>query len=134
MRILALTTLAALAACAPAEPVAEQEAAEETEYAGRTTGESTSCVQQRDVDRIEAVDDNTLLFFMRGGTIYQNKLGTSCPRFEDSIANYRSTLGNYCRGETFTLTDRMTGMFTGSCQLGDFMEYELAEDEEGGTA
>jgi hypothetical protein len=36
------------------------------------------CLQVRDIDHTHAVDANTLLFYMRNGAVWQNKLPGSC--------------------------------------------------------
>src|SRR5690606_17824151 len=42
----------------------------------------TRCISTTRLDRTEVVDNETVLFYMRGGDIYRNRLSRSCPGLE----------------------------------------------------
>jgi hypothetical protein len=42
------------------------------------TRPANTCLNVRDIDHTHAADANTLLFYMRNGTVWQNKLATPC--------------------------------------------------------
>jgi hypothetical protein len=42
------------------------------------TRPASTCLNVRDIDHTHAADANTLLFYMRNGTVWQNKLAAPC--------------------------------------------------------
>lgn len=88
------------------------------------------CISTTRLDRTEVVDDETVLFFMRGGDIYRNHLSRSCPGLErEKRFTYRVYGNQLCRVDTITvLESRAFGLTDGfTCALGDFQpisEYE----------
>ena len=78
----------------------------------------------------DVVDDKNILFHMRDGTVYRNKLLHKCPglRFEETFL-YRTTIGQLCNLDLITvLNDAGFGFTHGpSCGLGQF--YPISEDE-----
>ena len=81
------------------------------------------CLNVRDIDHTHAVDPSTLLFYMRNGTVWQNKLPARCG-------------GLMFRGFTFTVRDieEICSNALGIrviqtdqvCQLGTFTPYTPA--------
>lgn len=96
----------------------------------RELGNPTRCISTTRLDRTEVVDDETVLFFMRGGDVYLNRLSRSCPGLErEKRFTYRVYSNQLCRIDTITvLESRAFGLTDGfSCALGNF--YPISADE-----
>ncbi len=81
------------------------------------------CISIRQIKNSRIIDDQNMLFTMRNRRIYHNELRRRCPGLtRNKIISYRSTIGQLCRSDFFTLQDRF-GMGTSlgpSCSLGTF--------------
>lgn len=92
------------------------------------------CLPSQSIDRVDMKDKNTLLFTMRNGTQYENKLTGSLFGFSGDplVFEQRPSTGQYCRMDRVGLLARpfMGNPFTAS--LGYFVEVEgLGELPEG---
>lgn len=89
-----------------------------------------NCVYLRSVDRIEILDEQHILFFMRNGTIFNNHLPRKCPglRRSDTIM-YRTSLNQLCSIDMFTVLENIGGGFMPgpACSFGKF--YPATEEE-----
>jgi hypothetical protein len=81
------------------------------------------CVRLQQIDHTDVVDENTILFYMRNGTIYRNNLPLRCPglKTQDRFM-YRVTLPQLCDVDVITVLDNIGGGFMpgASCGLGRF--------------
>ena len=75
------------------------------------------CVRVEDIQDTDIVDDSTILFRMRSGRTYRNKLPYECDglHFEDGFA-YATSIGRLCSVDTITVLRRGT-----TCGLGKFV-------------
>ena len=94
--------------------------------------EPQSCVSMSRIDRTEIVDDQTILFFQRGGRVYMNLLETNCPTLRSNgVFRYRISSGaltaRLCDFHAITVMDRLSDSPTYNCKLGMF--HPLLEDE-----
>ena len=84
------------------------------------------CLPSRSIDRVDVKDKNTLLFTMRNGTQYENKLTGSLFGFSGDplVFEHRPSTGQYCRMNHVGLSAKpsMGNPFTVS--LGCFVEVE----------
>ena len=84
------------------------------------------CLHSRSIDRVDMKDKNTLLFTMRNGTQYENKLTGSLFGFgsDPLVFEQRPSTGQYCRMDRVGLLVRpfMGNPFTAS--LGYFVEVQ----------
>lgn len=115
----------ALACCvlalAPADATSADDAAE---------GPAEQCVDMRRISSTEIIDDQNILFHMRGGVIYRNKLSHSCPGLaREQTFMYRTSLSQLCNVDIITVLDNHGFGFTPgpSCGLGKF--YPITKDE-----
>jgi hypothetical protein len=78
---------------------------------------ATVCLNLRNIQRTEVQDDRTILFHMRDGKVWQNKLRRVCPMLKTS--SYTQVLHNdqVCSNQQFIHVTQ-TG---DTCALGDFM-------------
>lgn len=117
VKLLAILILAGTAAGTPS--VAQEDAAEQDER----DLEARHCIRINDIDDIDIVDADTLIFRMRGNTVYRNDLPYRCPglRKNDTLM-YRSSVGRLCSVDMVTvLEDWGFGFAPGaSCGLGMF--------------
>jgi hypothetical protein len=99
--------------------LAQEDAAEQEER----DPAAEHCVRINDIDDIEIVDADTLIFRLRGNTVYRNDLPHRCAglRRNDTLM-YRSSVGRLCSVDIVTvLEDWGFGFAPGaSCGLGMF--------------
>lgn len=88
------------------------------------------CLPMTQIDRIEVVDDRTLLFHMHGDDHYVNKLPYRCPGLETEPFIHETSLNQYCDLDTITVYNASVGMRMGSCPLGEFEPYTKMDDAE----
>jgi hypothetical protein len=96
----------------------------------RDDGEERTCINLRQVERTRVANEDTILFYMRGGGVYRNDLSTSCPDIErEERFMYRTTLGQLCNTDVITVLDDVGfGFMQGaSCGLGKFRP--ISEEE-----
>lgn len=91
------------------------------------------CVRVTSIDRTEAIDDQNILFHMRGSDVYRNHLPRKCPRLEaEGRIAYKVYSGQLCNHDTITvLEDSVFGLQEGfTCSLGDFVPLSPEEIED----
>ncbi|HEY8520659.1 MAG TPA: hypothetical protein VIN61_11310 [Gammaproteobacteria bacterium] len=114
---------AVLAAAGGSRHVAAQEGDD------RQTGEVRNCIDLRSIDHTRVVDDDTLLFYMRGGVIYRNDLPNRCPQLAtEERFMYRVALDQLCDIDVITVLSDLGFGFVplASCGLGKFQP--ISED------
>ena len=88
------------------------------------------CVSLRQIDHTKVIDDDTVLFFLRGGDVMRNDLPGRCPTLmsEDAFM-YRTSLDQLCNSDTITVLNDVGFGFTpgATCGLGEF--EPITEDE-----
>ncbi len=100
---------------------------------GDDADEPRDCINLREIDRTRVPDEDTILFFMRGGDVYRNDLPNRCPDLDfDERFMYRVSLNRLCDSDVITVIDDVGfGFMPGaSCGLGKFspISEEEAED------
>ena len=88
------------------------------------------CVSLHRISKTDVVDDYTILFYMRGGDIYVNRLPHRCPGLRrDRAFMYRTSMSQLCDLDIITVLDDFgPGYIPGpSCGLGRF--YPITEEE-----
>ncbi len=119
-----VSILAAAACLLCLSPLA---AAEEDEA---TVEEGVRCLSSRSIAKTEVLDDQNILFYMRGTAIYLNHLQKPCRRLaKEGRFMYRTTVARLCRSDHITvLTDSGFALSSGpTCKLGTF--YAITEDD-----
>jgi hypothetical protein len=91
------------------------------------------CVSTPNIDRTHAIDDQTILFFMRGKKVYRNYLPRKCPNLErQNRIMYKTHGARLCDVDTITVLEqwgaRLTPGFT--CPLGPFHPITQEEVED----
>lgn len=86
--------------------------------------ETTDCIDLIRIDRSEVVDDQTILFHMKGGKIWKNTLPYKCPRlgFEKAFS-HKTSINRLCSVDIITVLDTSARMPGASCGLGKFEAY-----------
>lgn len=90
------------------------------------TGETRNCVSIARIDQADVIDDQTILFEMKGNDYYVNRLPHKCPQlgFEERFT-YATSLNQLCNTDIITvLTTTGRGA---SCGLGLFEELKTKE-------
>lgn len=107
---------AAVAALATAPPLHAQD----DEALDRTP---ETCITVSRVQQTRVVDDQTILFYMRGRAVYRSELRNACPRLaqEDRFA-YETRIGRLCETDTIWVLESFGGRFQrgATCRLGTF--------------
>ncbi len=92
--------------------------------------EGERCVSTTRLRNTHAVDDRTILFYMRGGDTYVNVLSHNCPGLKrQSRISYKVIAGRLCSVDVITVLESFGGGLEPgiSCGLGQF--YGISEDE-----
>lgn len=92
--------------------------------------EGERCINTSRIQETHATDDQTILFYMRGGDIYRNALRRECRGLErENAFSYRVTANRLCGTDTISVLRRFAGSLEeGSrCGLGQF--YPITEGE-----
>lgn len=78
------------------------------------------CIDLGWLDQSEVIDDQTILFHMKGGKIYENKLPYRCSglKFEGGFS-FATSLHQLCNTDIIRVLHQGT-----ACGLGDFVPYE----------
>ncbi len=90
----------------------------------------TRCISLLDLQRTEVLDDRTILFHMRSGTVYLNHLERECPGLErEKRFMYSPTSTELCAIDGVTVIEKWTFGFTRgfTCSLGRFNPVTPAE-------
>ena|SRR5688572_13501698 len=91
------------------------------------------CVVISRIDQTDAIDDQNIIFRMRGDRVYRNTLPRKCPGLarENRIA-YETVASRLCSIDTITvLEDLGVGLRPGfTCRLGEFVPLSEAEVED----
>lgn len=85
--------------------------------------ESQLCIAPRDLDTIEVLGEQLVLFHGRRGEIWLNQLDSRCLGLEpEMLLDLRSYGGNFCRLDRFRATPRYNAFLyvTAECRLGRF--------------
>lgn len=91
------------------------------------------CIIVSRIDETEALDDQNILFRMRGNQVFRNTLPRKCPGLErENRISYRTSVGRLCSIDTITVLEQLgVGFREGfTCRLGDFVPLSPAEVEE----
>jgi hypothetical protein len=91
------------------------------------------CVIVSSIDRTEAVDDQNIIFRMRGNRVYRNHLPRKCPGLErENRFMYETRGGRLCSIDTITVLEQygvnLQRGFT--CRLGEFVPMSAEEVED----
>ena len=130
MRFLPLLLIAsALGSCntAPSVQSAEQVAQAQAKFAeltaGKVAGTPVSCLSRQDSGNQIILPGGTVAFRDSSRRVYINTM--QCPQLRDSYALVTRPIGtsSMCRGDIAQVVDPSTGVFVGSCVIGDFVPY-----------
>ncbi len=105
----AIVGLSAAAAAQPVPPVVKTE----------------RCVSLSQIQETSVLDDQTIIFKMRGGKSYKNTLPYKCPQlgFEKAFS-YKTSISQLCNVDIITVLTTTHGLDSGaSCGLGLFEPY-----------
>lgn len=131
---LAVLCMGSVAAAAGVEDVTGNVATEESvaESSGELSGDAYDddivldpqrCVRRVDIDHTKIVDDRAILFYMRGSTIFLNKLPHRCSGLKMAGAfGYDTRTGQLCDIDVISVVDHIGGGLRRgvSCGLGKF--------------
>lgn len=124
-------TLAALAVCLLCRSaVAQRGAAADADEFDRTPQD---CISVTSIDRTKVIDDETILFFMRGRQVLRNHLPRTCPGLaRHDRFSYRTTANRLCDIDTITVLEQWGGRLQNgfTCPLGEFHPITAEEVEE----
>ena len=84
------------------------------------TGETVDCLRLSMVRETNPIDDDMILFEVRGGAMFLNETNSRCSglRFERRFS-YSVSMSQICRGDIIHVLDS-TGSRRGACSLGEF--------------
>lgn len=85
------------------------------------------CVGIARIDHTEIIDDQTILFYMRGNEVYLNRLPRKCPGLRpNETLSYETSQAQLCNVDLITVLRRFGGSFSrgAACGLGRFEPIE----------
>jgi hypothetical protein len=91
---------------------------------------TTSCIQLNQIERTEILDDQTMIFHMRGNKAWKNKLPNKCPRLKfEGRYLFKTSINSICNTDIITVLFQTGGGVSGlqegaSCGLGTFEEFK----------
>lgn len=94
---------------------------------------SEKCLVSSRISGTAVVDDRTVLFYLRGGDVYQNILPRDCPRLKRNDRFMYETSGNrLCSTDLITVLERYGRSFErgATCRLGEYFPLDELEAEE----
>lgn len=115
--------LASLGLAAVAGPSTARPLKPEQEARIKPVGKPASCIPLAQIDSTRVRDNQTIDFYMRGRTVYRNRLPHQCPQlgFEERFS-YKTSLSQLCSTDIITVLTS-PGISTGaSCGLGQFQK------------
>jgi len=125
-RVLALASCLLLHLSPPG--IAQEEAPQVEEQDSVVEGQR--CVSSRTIRKTEVIDDQNILFYIRGATIYLNHLPKPCTRLSrDGRFMYRTTVARLCRADMINVLTEMGGSvgIGRACKLGSF--YAITKED-----
>jgi hypothetical protein len=107
-----------------------------TRSSGQQAATAQTCLYMGDVRRTAILDDNNILFYMRNGTVYQNRLRGTCFMLKSAnrFTYGSSALRRLCLGDLIqVLPDSSFGgapFPTATCPLGNYLpiDKDVADD------
>ena len=97
------------------------------------TGEMRKCVRTVNIQSSRPLDDHHILFRMRNGDIYLNRLGQGCSGLSfNGSYSYRNRIAELCNNEIITVVDTFNPAALGSCGLGQFEKLERKDQAKAG--
>jgi hypothetical protein len=90
-------------------------------------GEAEMCLETYQIKETRIIDDQTILFIMRSGGLYLNRLPVRCVglRIADGFG-YSTRIAKLCKQDRITVTS--PGSAPGNtCMLGDFLPFNKHE-------
>jgi hypothetical protein len=91
------------------------------------------CIIVSRIDQTDAIDDQNIIFRMRGDRVYRNTLPRKCPGLaRENRISYKTTASRLCSVDTITvLEDFGVGFRPGfTCRLGEFVPLSPEEIED----
>jgi hypothetical protein len=88
------------------------------------------CLATTAIDRTQILDDQTILFHMRGKKVFRNYLPKKCPGLKrEGRFMYQTTHAQLCDLDMVTVLEEWGGRFTPgfTCKLGDFQPITREE-------
>jgi hypothetical protein len=92
--------------------------------------EPTDCITASRIDHTAIIDERTIVFYMRGGDIYRNRLSYNCPQLlRDKTFSYDLATSQLCDVDVVTVIEHLGSTLREgvSCGLGPF--YPITQEE-----
>jgi len=92
--------------------------------ADKYLGESVMCIEVDRIKETRVLDNQTILFEMRGGTFYINRLPIKCMGLMISGGfQYSTSDQKLCRQDSITVIERSSASGS-TCPLGEFVQFK----------
>jgi hypothetical protein len=124
-KLLPIVAAAAATAAVPAEAGPRRSGEEQLrhELRGRVAGEPVNCINLRS-SRNSRIIDKTAILFEVGGTIYVNRPRSGAEVLDRHDAQVVRPFGSQlCAIDTIRMIDPLSGFFSGTVFLGEFVPY-----------
>jgi Family of unknown function (DUF6491) len=123
--IIAIAALAIMAPAAAKAPPASPEEQLAKALKGLTPkGTPQECLSPTQLQQSDIIAPDTIVYHSSPGTAYVNHVPDGCPALQPNRAILiKSSTGQFCRGDIFSVFDPVSHMDYGSCTLGSFQGY-----------
>jgi len=114
-------------ACMLALLTQQLQADESPEFLQPVEAEAENCISLSRIDRTRVIDNQNILFFMKGGDVYSNELPHKCNGLrKGKTFMYKTSLNRLCNVDTITVLDDIGFGFSrgATCGLGKFQPVE----------
>jgi len=91
------------------------------------TGETENCLRSSRIRDSRPLDDHHILFEMRNGDSYLNRLSDGCNGIASNVFVFDSAAGRVCENQIIKVVDETHFIARGACGLGEFEKLEEAE-------
>ena len=129
-RISIMAATACLSSLAPLTTAEETLQNEKNQDDQDSVTEGQRCVRSRSISKTEVLDDQNILFYMRGTAIYLNYLPKPCKRLSDEGRfMYYTSVSRLCKSDSINiLREAGLSMSAGrACKLGSF--YAITRED-----
>lgn len=107
------------------DPKEAKELAKELD--GKVAGAPVSCVSNYSSANLRAIGDQTLVYRINKNLVYRNDLIGRCQGLARGDALVMQVWGSqYCKGDMAHAVDLFSGIWGGTCALGEFVPYRTA--------
>jgi len=92
--------------------------------------EPVNCILASRIDQTKVIDERTVVFYMRGGDVYRNRLSIDCPRLvREKRFSYQLRTNRLCSVDYISVLERWGSSIREGMACGLGLFYPITEEE-----